>query len=169
MAYQRKFLATATEDNGVWIFADINGNGSHDLDNTKVRNTSSSRIEGHGPHNESRFQQHSLATGTAFNIKDNGIWLMQEWTCNGKVDLVYIKTRNTASKRAASGVLHGDLTDLYYIKTRNTESGMVKVHVVSASSGWKSRLFYATTSSVPEDNGQWLMVDFIHQKQSDLA
>ncbi|KAF9177428.1 hypothetical protein BGZ51_008769 [Haplosporangium sp. Z 767] len=255
MAYQQRILATGTvfsiEDNGVWSFADFNGDGSQDLVYIKIRNTGTGRVEVHASQNESRFQQHSLATGTAFSIEDNGTWLMKDWTGDGKADLVYIKTRNTGTGTvevhvadAASGYQNfvlqtgtcfgcedngtwtmsrkgdlvliktrncgsnkieyhvaskasnyqqftqhavtdfgvedngtwclapkcdGDFADLYYIKTRNTGSGMVEVHAVSASSGWKSRLIDVATSFDPEDNGQWLMVDFTHQKQPDLA
>ncbi|KAF9920424.1 hypothetical protein BGZ65_011275, partial [Modicella reniformis] len=255
MAYQRRILATGTifdiEDNGFWSFADLNGDGSQDLVYIKTRNTGTGKIEVHGSYNEYRFQQHNVATGTAFGIEDNGTWLMQDWTGDGKADLVYIKTRNTGSSTvevhvadAASGyqkfVLQtgtcficddngiwtmsskgdlvfiktrncgsnmieyhvaskvsnyqqftqhvttgfgvedngtwclapkcdGDFADLYYIKTRNTGSGMVEVHAVSASSGWKSRLIDVPSSFSPEDNGQWLMVDYTHQKQPDLG
>ncbi|KAG0278929.1 hypothetical protein BGZ96_002144 [Linnemannia gamsii] len=260
MAYQRKILQTGTffktENNGVWSFADIYGDGSHSLVCIKTRNTNSGRIEVHGSPNVLHFQQHqqhSLSTSTAFNIEDNGTWLMQDWTGDGKADLVYIKTRNTGTGKvqvhvadAASNyqtfVLctdtrfgcnddgngtwtmsrEGDLVfiktrncvsrkveyyvaskasnyqiftqqaktdfdvedngtwclapkchkgyaDLYYIKTRNTESGMVEVRAVSARSRWKRRLIDAATSFDPEDNGQWLMVDFTHQKLPDLA
>ncbi|KAG0001778.1 hypothetical protein BGZ80_008532 [Entomortierella chlamydospora] len=257
MAYQQRIFAAGTvfnvEDNGVWSFADFNGDGSQDLVYIKTRNTGTGRIEVHAARNESRFQEHTLATGTVFQIEDNGTWLMQDWTGDGKADLVYIKTRNTgtgavevhvadAASRYQNFVLQtgtcfgcgddgngiwtmsrkgdlvfikirncgsnmveyhvaskasnykqftqhvvtgfgiedngtwclapncdGDFVDLYYIKTRNTGSGMVEVHAVSASSGWKSRLIDVPTSFDPEDNGQWLMVDFTHQKQPDLV
>ncbi|KAF9200881.1 hypothetical protein BGZ49_008879 [Haplosporangium sp. Z 27] len=257
MAYQRRILATGTyfdsEDNGVWSFADINGDGSQDLVFIKTRNTGTGRIEVHASFNyESRFQQHNLATGTCFAVEDNGTWLMQDWTGDGKADLVYIKTRNTAGtvevhvadgasgyqrfvlqtgtcfgcedndngiwtmsskgdlvfikiRNCGSNMVEyhvaskasnyqqftqhvvtgfaiedngtwrlapkcdGDFADLYYIKTRNTGTGMVEVHAVSASSGWKSRLIDVGTSFAPEDNGHWHMVDFTHQKQPDLV
>ncbi|KAF8923899.1 hypothetical protein BGZ58_002403 [Dissophora ornata] len=250
MAYQRRILATGTafgvEDNGVWSIADFNGDGPQDLVYIKTRNTGTGRIEVHGSRNESRFQEHSLNTGTCFAIEDNGAWLMQDWNGDGKADLVYINTRNTGTGTvevhvadAASGYQRfafqtgtcfdcedngiwtmsrkgdlvfiktrncdskmieyhvaskasnyqqfatgfgvedygtwclapkcdGDFADLYYIKARNT-AGMVEVHAVSASSGWKSRLISVATFFDPGGNGQWLMADFAHQRQLDLV
>ncbi|KAG0313319.1 hypothetical protein BGZ99_008968 [Dissophora globulifera] len=254
MAFQNPILSASTvfdvEDNGVWSFADLNGDGNQDLVYIKIRNTGTGRIEVHGSYMESGFQQHNVATGTAFAIEDNGTWLMQDWTGDRKADLVYIKTRNTGAGTvelhvadAASGyqnfvlqtstcfgcedngvwtmtrkgdlvfiktrncdsnmieyhvaskasnyqqfTVHavtdfgvedngtwclapncdGDFADLYYIKTRNT-GGMVEIHAVSASSEWKNRFIAAATSFAPEDNGQWLMVDFTRQRRPDLA
>ncbi|KAF9917573.1 hypothetical protein BX616_000571 [Lobosporangium transversale] len=255
MAYQHRFLATGTvfyvEDNGVWSLADINGDGSQDLVYIKTRNTSTGKIEVHASFNQFRFQQHNLATDTVFGLEDNGTWLMQDWTGDGKADLIYIQTRKTSTNTvevhvadAASGYQNfvlrtgtcficddngvwtmsrkgdlvfiktrncgsnmieyhvaskatnyqqftqhvatdfgvedngtwclapkcdGDFADLYYIKTRNTKCGMVEVHAVSASSGWKSRVIDVATSFYPEDNGRWLMVDFTHHERPDLA
>ena len=101
MAYQRRVLETSTafspETNGVWTFADFNGDGTQDLVYIKTRNTGTGKIEVHGAPNEAGFEVQSLATGTVFNIEDNGTWLMQDWTGDGKADLVYIKTRNTGA------------------------------------------------------------------------
>ncbi|KAG0311998.1 hypothetical protein BGZ99_009784 [Dissophora globulifera] len=254
MAYQNRILSTGTvfgiEDNGVWSFADLNGDGNQDLVYIKTRNTGTGRIEVHGSYKGSNFQQHDVHTGTAFGIEDNGTWLMQDWTGDGKADLVYIKTRNTGTGSvelhvadAASGYqkfvlqtgtcfgceedgvwtmtrkgdlvyiktrncgsnkielhvaskasnyreysLHiatdfnvedngtwclapkcsGDFADLYYIKTRNTPA-MTEVHAVSASSGWKTHSIDVATCFGPEENGQWLMVDFTRRRRPDLV
>ncbi|KAG0076784.1 hypothetical protein BGZ93_000715 [Podila epicladia] len=187
MAYQRKILATGTvfntEDNGIWSFADTNGDGSQDLVYIKTRNTISGRIEVHGSCGESRFQQHSLATGTAFSIEDNGTWLMQDWTGDGKADLVYIKTRNTGAGTvevhvadAASGYLNFVLQtgtcfdcedngiwtmskkgDLVYIKTRNCDSNMVEYYVASKVSNYQQFTQHVVTGFGNDNNGTWCL------------
>ncbi|KAG0292907.1 hypothetical protein BGZ98_002421, partial [Dissophora globulifera] len=254
MAYLNRILSTGTvfgiDGNGVWSFADLDGDGNQDLVFIKTRNTGSGKIEVHGSYKVSGFQHYNVATGTAFAIEDNGTWLMQDWTGDGRADLVYIKTRNTGAGTvelhiadAASGyqnfVLHtstcfgcedngvwtmtrngdlvyiktrncgsnkielhvaskasnyqqftlhvttdfdvedngtwclspqwdGDFAGLYYIKTRNT-AGMVEIHAVSASSGYKTRIIAVATCFAPEDNGKWLMVDYTRRPRPDLA
>ena len=186
MAYQRRILATGTvfnqEENGFWTFADLDGDGSQDLVYIKTRNTDTGKIEVHGSRNESRFQEHSLATGTAFDIEDNGTWIMQDWTGDGKADLVYIKTRNTGTHSvevyvadAASGyqnvVLHSgtcfaqedngiwtmsDRGDLVYIKTRNCGSGNIEYQVASKVSNYQDITQHAVTNfSMEDNNGTW--------------
>jgi hypothetical protein len=198
MSYQRRILAVGTvfnpEENGVWTFADLNGNGSPDLVYIKTKNTGSGTIEVHGAPSESQFQKHSLATGTAFNIDDNGTWLMQDWTGDGKADLVYIKTRNTDSGMvevhvadAASGyqkfALHTDTCfaleengvwtmsstgDLVYIKTRNSGSGKIEYHVASKASNYQDFTQHAVTDFAVEDNGTWCLAPKVPGGFADL-
>ncbi|KAF5001154.1 hypothetical protein FDECE_11051 [Fusarium decemcellulare] len=187
MSYQKRILATGTvfnpEENGVWTFADVNGDGSQDLVYIKTRSTGSGRIEVHAARNESRFQEHTIATGTVFAIEDNGTWLMHDWTGDGKADLVYIKTRNTGSGTvevhvadAASGyqefVLHtgtcfgceddgiwtmSEKGDLVYIKTRNCGMNKVEYYVASRASNYQQFTQRATTDLPLENNGTYCL------------
>jgi hypothetical protein len=86
------------EDNGVWTFADLNGDGSLDLVYIKTRNTGTGKIEVHGASNESLFREHTTHSSTAFPVKDRGTWLMHDWTGDGIADLIYIKLRKTGTK-----------------------------------------------------------------------
>lgn len=187
MAYQRRILATGTvfdpEENGVWTFADFNGDGTQDLVYIKTRGTGTGMIEIHASRNESRFQEHSLATGTAFSVEDNGTWLMQDYTGDGKADLVYIKTRNTGTGKvevhvadAASNyqnfVLHtgtcfscedngvwtmSSKADLVFIKTRNSGSGKTEYHVASKASNYQQFSQHVATDFAMEENGTWCL------------
>ncbi|KAM5358216.1 hypothetical protein ACJZ2D_015491 [Fusarium nematophilum] len=187
MSYQKRIIATGTvfnpEENGVWTFADITGDGSQDLVYIKTRSTGSGKIEVHGSPNESRFQEHSLATGTIFEIEDNGTWLMHDWTRDGKADLVYIKTRNTGTGRvevhvadAASNyqnfVLHtgtcfgceddgvwtmSEKGDLVYIKTRHCGSNNVEYHVASRASSYQEFTQHAVTDLPIDYNGAYCL------------
>ncbi|KAF9987715.1 hypothetical protein BGZ65_002229, partial [Modicella reniformis] len=233
------------EDNGVWSFADINGNGAQDLVYIKTRNTGTGKIEIHASDYESRFQTCTMNTNTVFDIDDNGAYLMQDWNGDGKADFVYIKTQNTgsgtvevhvadaasrdlpstpapasATRKTASGpceliyvrtqntgsngiqchvvtkasnyqhltqhTIAGVVTDdngtwcispnrddgipdLYYINPQNTWSGMAEVHVASVDRGQRSHVVRFPSYFAPGENGQWLMVNFTHQEQPDLA
>ncbi|KAJ4163154.1 hypothetical protein NW754_014577 [Fusarium falciforme] len=187
MSYQKRILATGTvfnpEENGVWTFADFNGDGSPDLVYIKTRSTGTGKIEVHASRNESRFQEHNLATGTAFNVEDNGTWLMHDWTRDGKADLVYIKTRNTGTGMvevhvadAASnyqrfvlqtGTCFGceddgiwtmsEKGDLVYIKTRNCGSNKIEYHVASKASNYQQFTQHAVTDFPLDNNGTYCL------------
>jgi hypothetical protein len=138
-SYQGGVFATDTvflpEDNGVWTFADINGDGFLDLVYIKTSNTGTGKIEVHGAPNEGRFQEHTLHTDTAFPVGDQGTWLMQDWTGDGKADLIYIKTRNTGTK-------------------------MTEIHVCTAASEYQSFALQTGTcfeceQDEHEDDGVW--------------
>jgi hypothetical protein len=96
-----------SENNGVWTFADLNGDGFQDLVYIKTRNTGTGKIELHGASNESLFKDYTLHTGTAFPVEDQGTWLMQDWTGDGEADLIYIKKRNTGTKMVEIHVATG--------------------------------------------------------------
>ncbi|KAK5809322.1 hypothetical protein F5H01DRAFT_348987 [Linnemannia elongata] len=264
--YQKHVFAHSTvfpaENDGVYSFADTNGDGTQDLVYIKTRNTSTGKVEIHVADYESKFQKSTITIRTVFDIDDNGTYLMQDQNGDGKADLVYIKTRNTAAKTvelhvadAASGYQKlafqtdiysgsyeenavwtmsskGDLVyinfgdygfnprmiqclvftkesdyrqrlqntlprldtddsgtwciaptcdsvcpNLYYIKPMNPWTGKVEVHVdyeTHGSSqltnrGWKSHAIELPPSLTPKENGRWLMVNFTHQEQPDLA
>ncbi|KAF9537297.1 hypothetical protein EC957_008497 [Mortierella hygrophila] len=258
MAYRKHVFAHGTvflaEDYGVWSFADIDGKGAQDLVYIKTRNTGTGKVEIRASDYESRFQKYAMTTTTVFDIDDNGTYLMQDWTGDGKADLVYIQTRNTESGTvevhvadAASGykelafqtdtcfyceeneengvwtmsskgdlvyvktqnsgsnriqchvatkasnyqdlaqhtipdhasdgngtwciapTCDDDIADLYYINPKNIWDGKVDVHVASVGRGWKNHVIEFPSSFTPEENGRWLMVNFTHQEQPDLA
>ncbi|KAI1310681.1 hypothetical protein F5Y03DRAFT_403059 [Xylaria venustula] len=182
----------AAENNGTWLMQDWNGDKRADLVYIKTRETTNGKVEVHIADAKSQYQRMNHYV-SSLEIEDNGAWTMAR---NG--DLVYIKTKNTSSGTVECHIASrkskyqqtqsittsfgiedngtwclapkstGELPDLYYIKTRNTASKLVEVHTASASSEWGGRLV-AATSFKPEENGQWLMVDFSHQDQPDLA
>ncbi|KAF5989663.1 putative FG-GAP repeat protein [Fusarium bulbicola] len=198
MAYQVRAVATGSafslEDNGVWTMADVNGDGSPDLVYIKTKNTGNGKIEVHAASHESRFQEHSLATGTVFRIEDNGTWLMCDWTGDGKADLVYLKTRNTGTKKvevhvadAASNYQKFVLQtgtcfameengiwsmsskgDLVYVKTRATGSGKIEIHIASKSSNYQSFIRHVATDFAVEDNGTWCLAQGPNASLPDL-
>lgn len=187
MAYQRRIIATGSsfnpEDNGVWTLADCNGDGTLDLCYIKTKNTGSGTIEVHWTTGESRFQTPYNSTGTVYQAADgaNGTFLMQDFTGDGKADLVFIKTRNTGSNSievhvasAASNyqefVWHSgtcfdvedngfwfmsNRKDLVYVKTRNTGTNMIEYHVASRASDYKEFTVHEPTDFGIEDNGTW--------------
>ncbi|KAF4336986.1 FG-GAP repeat [Fusarium beomiforme] len=195
MAYQKRIVATGTafnlEDNGVWTIADVDGNGTQDLVYIKTRNTGTNKIEVHAVSRESGYQKFIIQTGTVFGIEDNGTWLMQDYTGDGKADLVYIKTRNTgtgkvevhvadAASRYQRFVLqtgtvfnledNGVWTmspkgDLVYIKTRNTGTGKIEYHVASKESRYQSFTKQVGTDFAVEDNGTWCLAPRISSGQ----
>lgn len=185
--YQSRILATGTsfnpEDNGVWTLADCNGDGTLDLCYIKTRNTGSGTIEVHWTTSESRFQEPYRSTGTCYQVQDggNGTFLMQDFTGDGKADLVFIKTRNTGTNSIEvhvasadsnyqnfvwhSGSCFGvednglwfmsDKKDLVYVKTRNTGTNKIEYHVSSAASEYKQFTVHEGSDFAIEDNGTW--------------
>jgi hypothetical protein len=198
MSYQKRVFAAGTvfspEDNGVWLLADFNGDGSQDLVYIKTRNTGTGKIEIHASRNESLFQEHSLATGTAFPVEDQGTWLMHDWTGDGKADLVYIKTSNTGTNSVEVHVVdaasnyqkfalqtgtcfgcedNGRWTmsskgDLVFIKTRNCGSGKVEYHVASKASNYQQFTQHVVTDFGMEDNGTWCIAPTCSGDFADL-
>lgn len=198
MSYQTRVVSTGSvfnlEDNGVWTMADVDGDGTPDLVYIKTKNTGTGRIEVHAASHESRFQEHSLATGTVFRIEDNGTWLMCDWTGDGKADLVYLKTRNTGTKKVEVHVADAaskyqkfvlqtgtcfDMEDngtwamsskgdLVYIKTRATGSGKIEIHIASKSSNYQSFVRHVATDFAVEDNGTWCLAQGPNANFPDL-
>ncbi|KAF9570866.1 hypothetical protein EC968_001305 [Mortierella alpina] len=83
------------ENDGVYLFADINGDGAEDLVYVKHRNTSSGSVEIHVADYESKFQKCTRTITTAFGATDDGTFLMQDQNGDGKADLVCIRLSDT--------------------------------------------------------------------------
>jgi hypothetical protein len=202
MSYRRGVFASgpistalSPEDNGVWTFADLSGNGTQDLVHIKTRNTDTGKVQVHGAPNDSLFQTRTSPTNTAFGIEEqNGTWVMQDWTGNGQADLIYIKTRNTGTNSveihvatAESGYQNfarqvgtrfkceddgvwsmSSKGDLVYIKTHNCGSGKIEYHVASKSSGYKDFTQHVPTDFDVEDNGTWCIAPTCSGDFADL-
>ncbi|KNG87514.1 putative FG-GAP repeat protein [Aspergillus nomiae NRRL 13137] len=133
-----------SEDNGTWQLIDADGDGRPDLVYIKTRNTGTGRVEVHIASASSNYQTRILETGTTFYPEDNGVWQMADFDHDGKLDLIYIKTRNTGT-------------------------GKVEVHVASGASNYQRRIQEVGTTFYSEDNGAWQMVDFDRDGKLDLA
>ncbi|KAG2027857.1 hypothetical protein GB937_000302 [Aspergillus fischeri] len=132
------------EDNGNWQMADFDGDGILDLIYIKTRNTGTGRVEVHVASGASNYQTRVQEVGTTFYPEDNGVWQMIDFNRDRKLDLVYIKTRNTGT-------------------------GRVEVHVASGASTYQTRVQEVGTTFYPEDNGFWQMIDFNKDGVLDLA
>ncbi|KAB8073359.1 hypothetical protein BDV29DRAFT_191790 [Aspergillus leporis] len=189
-----------SEDNGTWQLIDADGDGRPDLVYIKTRNTGTGRVEVHIASASSNYQTRILETGTTFYPEDNGVWQMADFDRDGKLDLIYIKTRNTGTGKVEVHVASGASNflrriqdvgttfypedngvwqmvdfdrdgklDLAYIKTRNTGTGKVEVHIASGSSTYNTRVQEVGTTFSPEDNGFWELSDFNHDGVLDLV
>ncbi|KAH8428037.1 FG-GAP repeat domain-containing protein [Aspergillus melleus] len=146
--YQTRIVATGTtfypEDNGVWQLADFDRDGKPDLIYIKTRNTGTGRVEVHVASGASNYQTRVQEVGTTFYPEDNGVWQMVDFDRDGKLDLVYIKNRNTGT-------------------------GKVEVHVASGSSTYQTRVQEVGTTFYPENNGFWELIDFNGNGVLDLV
>ncbi|KAA8648553.1 hypothetical protein EYZ11_001118 [Aspergillus tanneri] len=202
--YQSRTLEVGTtfvsEDNGTWQLIDADGDGVPDLVYIKTRNTGTGRVEVHIASGASNYQTRILEVGTTFYPEDDGVWQMGHFNGDGKLDLIYIKTRNTGTGRVEVHVASGASNyqnrvqevgttfypeddgvwqmrdfnrdgrlDLVYIKTRNTGTGKVEVHVASGSSTYQTRVQEVGTTFYPEDNGFWELVDYNGDRVLDLV
>jgi len=89
------------------------------------------------------YETRILETGTTFQPEDNGVWTMADFNNDGKLDLIYIKTRNTPN-------------------------GHVEVHVASQASNYQTRIFEEATVFASEDDGTWMVGDFTGTGRPDL-
>ncbi|SCO88924.1 related to FG-GAP repeat protein [Fusarium oxysporum] len=108
------------------------------------------------------YQKRIVATGTAFNIENNGVRTFADVDGNGTQDLIYIKTRNTDTNKIEVHTLMQDYTgdgkaDLIYIKTRNTGTRKIEVYVADAASRYQRFVLQTGTVFDIEDNGVWTM------------
>lgn len=196
------------ETGGTWLITNYNQpfigipnpfQSPPDLVFIKTANTGSGKVEVHIASGASDYKKMILQTATWFNCEDSGVWTMVNYSnTSNHPDLVYIKTRNTESKKVevhiASGasnyttmILHavtafdceedgvwtmadweGYGADLVFIKTSNTPSGYVEVHIASAKSQYKERILECKTAFKCETDGTWLMQPFTTKHIQDL-
>lgn len=74
------------------------------------------------------YQTRILETGTTFLQENNEVWTMADFTGDGNLDLIYIKTRNTGT-------------------------GEAEIHVASGASKYQQRIFESGTTFGEEQHG----------------
>ena len=116
--------AFANELNGFWLVGDFSNTGRPDLIYIKTSNTDSNTVEVHVASAASNYQTIVYAGTSTFSPEDNGVWTMADTTGNGKLDLVYIKTRNTGT-------------------------GKIEVHIASGASDYQTRIVETGTVFQP--------------------
>jgi hypothetical protein len=124
--------------------ADFTGDGNLDLIYIKTTNTGTGEVEIHVASGASKYQQRIFESGTTFVSEDNGTWLMADFDGDGRLDLIYIKTRNTGTNS-------------------------VEVHVASGASNYRQRIFESGTTFAEEDYGFWTMADTTGSGKLDLV
>lgn len=134
----------ATRGNGNWFTADYDADGKTDLVFLKMRNTPNNKVEVHVASAASGFKNRIIENASVFTSENNGTWTVADYDGDKKPDLVYIKTRNTAS-------------------------GKVEVHVASASSYFQTFLIQTPTAFSTEDNGTWTVADYDGDNKPDLV
>ncbi|KAJ3950912.1 hypothetical protein N0V92_012691 [Colletotrichum tropicale] len=143
MPYDTEVSTTATvfdteDDNGIWTFADLAGDGSLDLVYIKTRATDSGKVELHAASRSSGFQDRTATTPTAFDAVDEDpaasghTFLLRDWTGDGRADLILVKTRDTPG-------------------------GKVELHVAAADADYQAYALQTETAFDCEDGGAWTM------------
>ena len=147
MPYETRVLETGTtfgnETDGVWTLADWNGDGRPDLIFIKTGNTGTGRVEVHVASGASNYRERIWESGSTFLPETDGTWMMADFTGDGKLDLIYIKTAHCGSCQ-------------------------VEVHVASAASGYQTRVFEKPTCFIPWNDGTWTMADTTGDGKLDL-
>jgi surface antigen len=94
-------LSAADDPNGAFELADMNGDRRADLVFTKTRNTGSGRVELHWADAASGYARFGAHQATAFSTADagNGYFHPADMNADGRVDLGFVKIRNTGSGR----------------------------------------------------------------------
>jgi 5-hydroxyisourate hydrolase-like protein (transthyretin family) len=141
-------FSAANDPNGSFEMADMNGDGRADLVFTKTRNTGSGRIELHWADAASGYARFGANLATAFSLADagNGYFHPADMNADGRVDLAFVKIRNTGSAR-------------------------IEVHWANAAAGYGSfGGHYATALSGAERNNGWFeTVDMNGDRAADLV
>uniref|UniRef100_L2G3K2 Fg-gap repeat protein n=1 Tax=Colletotrichum fructicola (strain Nara gc5) TaxID=1213859 RepID=L2G3K2_COLFN len=170
MPYDTEVSTTATvfdteDDNGIWTFADLTGDGSLDLARTANTPTAFDAVD-----------EHPAASGHTF--------LLRDWTGDGRADLILVKTRDTPGGKVELHVAAADADyqayalqtetvfdcedggawtmtyprgdHLVYLKTRDCGSGMVEVHTAGRGGGGPSDRGEPTAFEA-EENGTWCL------------
>lgn len=131
-------------NNGTWLLVPSSASLLPDLAFIKTRNTPSGRVEIHIASGASSYKTQILGTPTVFRNENNGVWTLYDYDGDGILDLVYIKTRNTAS-------------------------GRVEVHVASGASSYGQLTLVTPTTFLPENYGSWSLAPYSSPGAADLV
>lgn len=141
-------FSAADDPNGSFEMADMNGDGRADLVFTKTRNTGSGRIELHWADAASGYGRFGANLATAFSLADagNGYFHPADMNADGRVDLAFVKIRNTGS-------------------------GRIEVHWANAAGGYGSfgGNFATALSGAERANGSFETVDMNGDRRADLV
>ncbi|KAI1109322.1 hypothetical protein F5Y14DRAFT_30433 [Nemania sp. NC0429] len=131
-------------NNGTWLLVPSGSSLLPDLALIKTRNTPSGRVEVHIASGASSYRTQTLATTTVFRNENNGAWTLYDYDGDGVLDLVYIKTSNTAS-------------------------GRVEVQAASGALGYSQLTLLTPTTFLPENDGFWSLAPYSSPGAADLV
>jgi surface antigen len=141
-------FSAADDANGAFELADMNGDRRADLVFTKTRNTGSGRVELHWADAASGYVRFGANLVTVFSPADagNGYFHPADMNADGRVDLAFVKIRNTGS-------------------------GRIEVHWANAATGYGTfGGHYATALSGAERSNGWFeTVDMNGDRAADLV
>ncbi|RYP51355.1 hypothetical protein DL768_003283 [Monosporascus sp. mg162] len=134
----------APETDGTWLLVPSKSSTLPDLVFIKTSNTPSGKVEVHIASGASSYRTRTLETATVFSNENNGIWKLYDYDGDGILDLVYIKTSNTGTKR-------------------------IEVHVASGASTYSRFILQTGTTYAPENNGFWSLAPYSSPTAADLV
>lgn len=132
---------------GTWLMGDYDKDGKADLCFLQTANTQNGKVEIQIASAKSKYQQVILNGPTAFAEQPaaNVTWLMGDWDKDGKADLAFVQTANTAS-------------------------GKVEISIASAKSNYTDVILQTPTIFAEQTNpGAWFLADSDDDKVADLA
>jgi hypothetical protein len=135
-------------NNGAYLMADMDNDGRSDLVFIKTRGTPNGRVELHWDRGSTAYQQRGGSLISTFESSDgnNGVFTVADMNADRKPELVFIKTRNTASGRVE---VHWDVLG---VNTAARAGGLVST--------------FSTTNAA---NGWWLIRDLDLDGKGDLV
>ncbi|KAJ5152558.1 uncharacterized protein N7482_009036 [Penicillium canariense] len=83
-------------NDGTWLLADWDMDGSYDLFYIQNINTASGFVEVNVASGASGYQTIIQSVPTTFAVENNGSWMMYDWDSDNVLDLIYIKQDETA-------------------------------------------------------------------------
>lgn len=83
-------------NDGTWLLADWDMDGSYDLFYIQNINTASGYVEVNVASGASGYQTIIQSVPTTFSVENNGTWMMYDWDGDSVLDLIYIKQDETA-------------------------------------------------------------------------
>jgi 5-hydroxyisourate hydrolase-like protein (transthyretin family) len=141
-------FSAVDDPNGSFEMADMNGDGRADLVFTKNRNTGSGRVELHWADAVGGYARFGANLVTGFSPADagNGYFHPADMNADGRVDLAFVKIRNTGS-------------------------GRIEVHWVNAAAGYGSFGGHHATAlhGGERTNGWFETVDMNGDRAADLV